>query len=98
MRARAQVIDLGDTLDFTPLPGARRDELTCDMPGVPTDGSNLVVKARRLCVPAHATRLRRTAALYDSCLCMKLACMRLACVKLASMRFACLNLAPVCTS
>jgi 4-diphosphocytidyl-2C-methyl-D-erythritol kinase len=51
VRARAQVIDLGDTLDFTPLPGARRDELTCDMPGVPTDGSNLVVKARRLCGP-----------------------------------------------
>lgn len=39
------VIDLGDSLAFTPLPGASQDELTCNMEGVPTDSSNLVIKA-----------------------------------------------------
>lgn len=33
-------------MDFTLLPpDAQRDELTCDMEGVPTDESNLVIKA-----------------------------------------------------
>ena len=42
-----QVIDLGDTMDFALLPPDRQqDELTCDMEGVPTDESNLVLKAR----------------------------------------------------
>ena len=40
------VIDLGDGMKFTVLPGgADRDELRCDMEGVPTDDSNLVIKA-----------------------------------------------------
>ncbi len=40
------VIDLGDGMEFTVLPdGADRDELRCDMEGVPTDESNLVIKA-----------------------------------------------------
>jgi len=40
------VIDLGDTMTFEALPdGATKDILTCDMEGVPTDGSNLVIKA-----------------------------------------------------
>jgi hypothetical protein len=47
-----QVIDLGDTLDFTPLPGATADALTCDMAGVPTDSSNLVIKVRGRAVQA----------------------------------------------
>jgi 4-diphosphocytidyl-2-C-methyl-D-erythritol kinase len=43
------VIDLGDDMDFELLPeGAAADALTCDMPDVPTDGSNLVVKAFNL--------------------------------------------------
>ena len=40
------VIDLGDGMEFTVLPDdADRDELRCDMEGVPTDDSNLVIKA-----------------------------------------------------
>ncbi|KAK9844076.1 hypothetical protein WJX81_003893 [Elliptochloris bilobata] len=43
------VIDLGDTVDFVPLsPDAAHDELTCNMEGVPTDESNLVIKALNL--------------------------------------------------
>jgi 4-diphosphocytidyl-2-C-methyl-D-erythritol kinase len=43
------VIDLGDAMSFEPLPpSATADELTCDMPDVPTDGSNLVIKALNL--------------------------------------------------
>jgi len=39
------VIDLGDQMRFTLLPdGAERDELSCDMEGVPTDDTNLVIK------------------------------------------------------
>ena len=39
------VIDLGDDMDFTLLPeNATADELTCNMEGVPTDDSNLVIK------------------------------------------------------
>ena len=40
------VIDLGDQMRFTLLPDAvEKDELSCDMEGVPTDDSNLVIKA-----------------------------------------------------
>ena len=39
----AQVIDLGDTMTFSTIPG-QADALTCDMEGVPTDASNLVIK------------------------------------------------------
>ena len=39
-----QVIDLGDSMDFTVLPGSQQDSLTCNMEGVPTDDSNLVIK------------------------------------------------------
>jgi 4-diphosphocytidyl-2-C-methyl-D-erythritol kinase len=43
------VIDLGDDMTFEALPpGTPADELTCDMPGVPTDASNLVIKAFNL--------------------------------------------------
>lgn len=38
------MIDLGDTLVFEPLAGAEEDRLTCNMEGVPTDKSNLVIK------------------------------------------------------
>ena len=39
------VIDLGDQMRFTLLPdGVETDELRCDMEGVPTDDSNLVIK------------------------------------------------------
>ena len=42
------VIDLGDGMEFTLLPdSAEKDELRCDMAGVPTDDSNLVIKAGR---------------------------------------------------
>ena len=42
-----QVIDLGDSMDFTVLPGSQEDSLTCNMEGVPTDESNLVIKVGR---------------------------------------------------
>ena len=38
-----QVIDLGDTMTFSPFPG-QADALTCDMEGVPLDATNLVIK------------------------------------------------------
>lgn len=38
------MIDLGDSMDFTLKPGADEDTLTCNMEGVPTDSSNLVIK------------------------------------------------------
>lgn len=45
------VIDLGDNMTFTPLPAsAEADELTCNVEGVPTDDSNLVIKVGTLCV------------------------------------------------
>ena len=43
-----QVIDLGDEMEFERLPGATRDELTCNVADVPTDDSNLVIKVRPL--------------------------------------------------
>lgn len=59
-----QVIDLGDSMDFTVLPGSQQDSLTCNMEGVPTDDSNLVIKVGRLpsltlpsAVPWGATQL-----------------------------------------
>jgi len=43
------VIDLGDTLTFEPLAStATKDEFTCSMKGVPTDSSNLVLRAMDL--------------------------------------------------
>lgn len=43
------VIDLGDDMSFTLLPaGSTSDHLTCNMPDVPTDDSNLVIKALNL--------------------------------------------------
>lgn len=43
------VIDLGDDMAFDELPrGAAADQLTCNMEGVPTDESNLVIKALNL--------------------------------------------------
>eukprot|EP00803_Ostreobium_quekettii_P010088 evm.model.scf_310.5 EVM.evm.TU.scf_310.5 scf_310:25857-26912(+) len=43
------VIDLSDSMDFSPLAsGETKDRLECDMCGVPTDESNLVIKALNL--------------------------------------------------
>ena len=42
----AKVIDLGDQMDFTPLYGVDADTLSCNMEGVPTDSTNLVIKVR----------------------------------------------------
>eukprot|EP00741_Cyanophora_paradoxa_P023752 tig00021617_g22943.t1 len=42
-----QAIGLGDSISFTPIDGAE-DALTCSEPGVPVDGSNLVLKAMAL--------------------------------------------------
>mmetsp|Transcript_4970 Transcript_4970/g.9053 ORF Transcript_4970/g.9053 Transcript_4970/m.9053 type:complete len:359 (-) Transcript_4970:199-1275(-) len=43
------VIDLGDQMEFQLLPGdAEKDTLSCNMEGVPTDESNLVIKALNL--------------------------------------------------
>ncbi len=38
------MIDLGDEMEFKRLPGATKDELTCNVADVPTDESNLVIK------------------------------------------------------
>jgi hypothetical protein len=45
-----QAIGFGDTLELTPLKkeGVTKDEFTCNMAGVPTDSSNLVVRALEL--------------------------------------------------
>jgi 4-diphosphocytidyl-2-C-methyl-D-erythritol kinase len=43
------VIDLGDDMTFSLLPvGSTSDQLTCNFPDVPTDESNLVIKALNL--------------------------------------------------
>ena len=43
------VIDLGDDMVFSLLPaGSTSDQLTCNWADVPTDGSNLVIKALNL--------------------------------------------------
>ncbi|GAB4821619.1 hypothetical protein N2152v2_008665 [Parachlorella kessleri] len=42
------VIDLGDEMEFERLPGATRDELSCNVADVPTNDSNLVIKALNL--------------------------------------------------
>ena len=44
-----QVIDMGDNMHFEVLPGASKDELVCNMEGVPLDESNLVIKASLCC-------------------------------------------------
>jgi len=38
------VIDLGDRMSFAARLGASQDTLSCNMEGVPTDSSNLVIK------------------------------------------------------
>jgi 4-diphosphocytidyl-2C-methyl-D-erythritol kinase len=38
------VIDLGDNMTFAVRPNAHEDKLSCNMEGVPTDASNLVIK------------------------------------------------------
>ena len=46
-----QAIGFGDTLELTPLPisnGVEKDEFSCNMEGVPTDSSNLVLRALEL--------------------------------------------------
>ena len=44
-----QAIGFGDTLELTNLPdSATADEFTCNMPGVPVDSSNLVLRALQL--------------------------------------------------
>ena len=43
-----QAIGFGDTLDLTPIPQGTADIFTCNMEGVPTDSSNLVLRAIQL--------------------------------------------------
>jgi 4-diphosphocytidyl-2-C-methyl-D-erythritol kinase len=42
-----QAVGFGDTLELTPIKGDT-DEFTCNMPGVPVDSSNLVLRALQL--------------------------------------------------
>ena len=59
----AQVIDLGDNMDFGLLPeGATADVLECSDPSVPTDCSNLVIKVSSQ--PEHALQGCGTILLY----------------------------------
>ena len=43
-----QAIGFGDTIELTPLKDADRDEFSCNMEGVPTDMTNLVLRALEL--------------------------------------------------
>jgi 4-diphosphocytidyl-2-C-methyl-D-erythritol kinase len=43
-----QAIGFGDTLDLTPIRQGSADIFTCNMEGVPTDSSNLVLRAIQL--------------------------------------------------
>ena len=43
-----QAIGFGDTIELTPLKDAESDEFTCNMEGVPTDMTNLVLRALEL--------------------------------------------------
>ena len=43
-----QAIGFGDTLELTPLEDGESDEFSCNMEGVPTDSSNLVLRALEL--------------------------------------------------
>ncbi len=43
-----QAIGFGDTLDLTPINRGTADTFTCNMEGVPTDSSNLVLRAIQL--------------------------------------------------
>lgn len=45
VRDSCQTVGFGDELLFRKLPGATKDEFDCNMPGVPKDGSNLVLRA-----------------------------------------------------
>lgn len=52
------MIDLGDDMVFERLPGATRDELSCNVADVPTDDSNLVIKARKWLLAARCAGRR----------------------------------------
>ena len=41
-----QVIDLGDSMTFDPIPG-QADSLTCNVQDIPLDDSNLVIKVHQ---------------------------------------------------
>lgn len=59
------VIDLGDSMKFVIRDGASEDTLTCEMEGVPTDSSNLVIKASfcaRTCLQSELDKCMRLAA------------------------------------
>ena len=43
-----QVIDFGDSLDFTPISSTEQDELSCNWDDIPLDSSNLVIKVQLL--------------------------------------------------
>ena len=43
-----QAIGFGDTLELSIINGASSDEFSCNMPGVPVDSSNLVLRALEL--------------------------------------------------
>ena len=43
-----QAIGFGDTLELTIIENAEKDEFTCNMSGVPTDSTNLVLRALQL--------------------------------------------------
>ncbi len=43
-----QAIGFGDTLELSPLEEGDADEFTCNMPGVPVDSTNLVLRALEL--------------------------------------------------
>lgn len=45
LRSAPQVIDFGDTLEVSTSTSPVHDALTCTAPGVPLDGSNLVLRA-----------------------------------------------------
>ena len=73
-----QAIGFGDTLELTPIidddddesshPSADDDDVfTCNMPGVPTDSTNLVLRALRLMREKTGSKMRFHASLHKNC-------------------------------
>ena len=61
-----QAIGFGDTLELTPLQNDTADEFECNMAGVPTDGSNLVLRALSLMREKTGSSMHFTANLIKS--------------------------------
>ena len=62
-----QAIGFGDTLEMTPINGGSDDIFTCNMDGVPTDSTNLVLRAIQLMREKTGNKMYFTANLIKNC-------------------------------